>query len=109
MENTRECVPARLSRQLKLMSYWTMVAVVLIHAYNYTDTFLQPATRIAEGLRPGAVIEFFFSNALTRFATPVFFIISGYLFFAGVQKLTASLYVRKIKSRVISLAVPYVF
>lgn len=102
-------MPARLSRQLKLMSYWTMVAVVLIHAYNYTDTFLQPATRIAEGLRPGAVIEFFFSNALTRFATPVFFIISGYLFFAGVQKLTASLYVRKIKSRVISLAVPYVF
>ena len=39
----------------------------------------------------------------------MFFIISGYLFFAGVQKLTASLYVRKIKSRVISLAVPYVF
>ena len=34
MENTRERVPARLSRQLKLMSYWTMVAVVLIHAYN---------------------------------------------------------------------------
>ena len=60
MENTRERVPARLSRQLKLMSYWTMVAVVLIHAYNYADTFLQPATRIAEGLRPGAVIEFFF-------------------------------------------------
>lgn len=61
----------------------SMIAVVLTHAYNYTDTFLQPHTIITEGLHPGACVQYAISNAITRFAVPLFFMISVFLFFFG--------------------------
>lgn len=109
MEKRSERVPAYLSRKLRLLSFGSIVAVVLIHAYNYTDTFLQPSTRIAEGMYLPAMIEFFFSNALAHFANPLFFAISGYLLFAGLEAFAFADYVNTLKKRVISLVVPYMF
>lgn len=109
METVKERVPSYFSQKIRVLSFFTMIAVVYIHAYNYADTFLQPMTRIKEGMHIPAMIEFFFANALTRFAVPTFFLISGYLFFAGLQKFTAADYIGKIKSRIISLVVPYAF
>lgn len=74
-----------LSNKMKAASLISMLAVVFIHAYNYTDYFLQPGTLISEGLHLGACLEFLFSNALTRFAVPLFFAISGFFFFHGKQ------------------------
>ena len=76
----------------------SMIAVVFIHAYNYTDTFLQPHTLITEGLHPIACIQYAISNALTRFAVPVFFMISGFLFFFG-KEFGASFYAKQLKKR----------
>ena len=41
-----------LSKKISFLSLISMLAVVFIHAYNYTDTFLQPHTIITEGLHP---------------------------------------------------------
>ena len=109
MDKVKERVPAYFSQKLKVLSFFTMIAVVFIHAYNYTDTFLQPMTRISEGMYAPAMVEYFFANALTRFAVPVYFLISGYLFFAGIEEFKVLDYLKKIKSRVISLLVPYTF
>lgn len=83
---------------MKTLSLVSMLAVVLIHAYNYTDNFLQPQTLISEGMHLGACIEFLFSNALTRFAVPLFFAISGFFFFYKKQFGKAT-YLRQIKKR----------
>lgn len=42
-----------LSGKIKFLSALSMVFVVFIHAYNYTDTFLQPMTCITEGMHGG--------------------------------------------------------
>ena len=87
-----------LSKKISFLSLISMIAVVFTHAYNYTDTFLQPHTIITEGLHPVACIQYAISNAFTRFAVPMFFMISGFLFFAG-KKFGVSTYENQVKKR----------
>lgn len=87
-----------LSKKISFLSLVSMIAVVFTHAYNYTDTFLQPHTIITEGLHPVACVQYAISNALTRFAVPMFFMISGFLFFVG-KEFGASTYVKQVKKR----------
>ena len=95
-----------LSRKIKFISLFSMLAVVFIHSYNYKDSFLTPTTKISEGLNYFAMFEYFISNALARFAVPLYFIISGYLFFKNYTSVKES-YLKKLKSRTRSLIVPY--
>lgn len=47
-------------------------------------------------------------QTVSNICVPVFFIISGYLFFLGVDCFGKSLYVQKLRSRIRTLLVPYV-
>lgn len=105
--STRGAINPYLSRKLKILSLFSMICVVFIHAYNYTDTFLQPTTMITEGLHAGAFVQFLISNALARFATPLFFAISGFLFFAAFKKFTFKGYFVKLGKRCRTLLLPY--
>lgn len=96
-----------LSRKIKFISVFLMVGVVFIHSYNFKDSFLLPTTRISEGFNAAAMFEYFLSNELLRFAVPMFFAISGFLFFFTYEN-TAQCYLSKLKSRARSLLVPYV-
>lgn len=96
-----------LSRKIKFIAVFAMIAVVFVHSYNFKDNFLTPSTRISEGFNAAAMFEYFFSNELLRFAVPMFFAISGFLFFFTYEN-TASCYAKKLKSRVRSLLIPYV-
>ncbi len=87
-----------LSKKIAFLALVSMIAVVFVHAYNYTDTFLQPHTLITEGLHPIACIEYAVSNALTRFAVPMFFMVSGFLFFFG-KDFGARTYVKQVGKR----------
>lgn len=95
-----------LSSKIKIVSFITIIAVVFAHAYNWADNYLQPMTTITEGLNYSADIEYFISNGLVRFSVPVFFLISGYLFFYTF-KLSLTGYIYKLKSRFKSLVIPY--
>ena len=105
--NTRESIPPYLSRKIRFLSFFTIICVVFIHAYNYHDVELKPMTALYEGFQICPMIQFFISNALTRFANPLYFFISGYLFFAGVRRFNASVYAKKLKKRLITLMLPY--
>lgn len=96
-----------LSRKIKFLSLFLMVGVVFIHSYNYKDSFLTPTTTISEGFSLGAMFEYFISNGITRFVVPMFFAISGYLFFRTFN-LSLKCYGYKLKSRFFSLFIPYV-
>ena len=96
-----------LSRKLKFISVFAMAAVVFIHSYNFKDEFLTPTTRISEGFSFPAMFEYFFSNELFRFAVPLFFAISGFLFYFRYVN-TVRCYLSKLKKRLYTLLLPYV-
>ena len=96
-----------LSSKIKIISFISIVAVVFLHAYNWSDNFLLPTTVIYEGLYLSTFTEFFISNGLTRFAVPVFFMISGYLFYLTFE-FSKKGYWYKLKSRFKSLVIPYI-
>ena len=84
-----------------------MISVVFIHAYNYTDTFLQPETLISEGMNFNAMSQFWISNGVGRFAVPVFFAISGYLLFIKLEP-TFDSFGKALFKRVRTILLPFV-
>lgn len=95
-----------LSRKIKFISVFAMIGVIFIHSYNFKDLNLSITTRISEGFNGATMFEYFFSNELLRFAVPMFFALSGFLFFFKYEN-TVKGYVKKLKSRVKSLLIPY--
>lgn len=95
-----------LSRKIKFISLFAMIGVVFLHSYNFADRFLTPATRISEGFKLSAMFEYFVSNGLCRFAVPMFFMISGFLFFFKYENSIKG-YKSKIAKRSYSLLTPY--
>lgn len=75
--------------------------VVLIHTLQ-ADEHMEYGSLYHESL-------YFFQEAIGRSAVPVFFVISGYMFFYKVENLTKDIYKSKLKRRVTSLLVPYLF
>jgi surface polysaccharide O-acyltransferase-like enzyme len=80
------------------------VLVVFVHSYNID-------VRINNGLSysiSGFIVflEEFFSNGLNRIASPLFFIISGYLFFANISGRYED-FLLKLKKRFRTLVIPY--
>ncbi|MDX1933301.1 MAG: acyltransferase family protein [Capsulimonadales bacterium] len=95
-----------LSAKFRLLSFVSIVAVVYVHAYNLTDRYLLPWTLSTDPLTATAFIQMFVSNGLTRFAVPIFFAISGFLFF---RKFEPDLlwFADQFGKRLRSLAIPY--
>ncbi len=75
------------------------VLVVLIHSYN----------SVWQGIESGSfpTIPYFCSRILPAFAVPLFFAISGYLFFLKSPKFSATQYTDKLKKRFSTLLIPY--
>lgn len=83
-------------------------AVVFIHCFgpvelNLSDIHSNPLSiqSIYNYLR------IFFSNILPVFAVPIFFMLSGFLFFYKLEKFDMRVYVEKLKSRFRTLLMPY--
>lgn len=91
------------SKAIDLIRFPMIVGIVVIHAnYMNLDIYTPSATPLATGVMS------FFSEVVARCCVPLFFVISGYLFFRNVAVFTSGIYLRKIKSRVRSILQPYV-
>lgn len=94
----------KISVKLSFFSFWLIVAVVLLHAFNVQkgeDTW-----------HYAWLVENFLSNKLAQVAVPLFFFISGYLFFYNLDfsnKFDIKVYAEKWKKRFSSVVIPYVF
>lgn len=84
-----------LSKKMTFFSFWLMVGVVFIHSVVQNDISLS------------SIIQVFISHYLLQFCVPLFFIISGYLFFLNVNKMSSNIYLNKLKKRFKTLVVPY--
>ncbi len=89
-----------LSNKLKILSLIAMVLVVFIHSYIETTT---NNTLMSEAI---AFLQYFISQGVARVAVPIFFTISGYLYFLSYQNTTND-YIIKTKKRLKTLVLPY--
>lgn len=93
-----------LRTKIRFLSFFLIVLVVFVHSYNIDIKINNGIQYSSNGLV--FFIEEFFSQGLNRIASPLFFIISGYLFFANLNG-TAADFLRKLKKRIKTLIVPY--
>lgn len=96
-----------LSKKIKIISLYSIVLVVYIHAYNLKDRFLLPTTKISEGLNINSFFQYFISNGFARTGVPLFFAISGYLFYRSFEPSLKG-YLNKLSRRAYTLLLPYV-
>lgn len=72
-----------LSKKITIISFITMIMVVFLHANNLVINLKAGNIKINRGYN--SFIQDFFTQGITRVAVPIFFIISGYLFFLNVE------------------------
>ena len=88
-----------LSDKLRILSLISIIFVLYIHSNFHADEI--------EGMVMNDRFQEFISEMMGRCAVPLFYMVSGYLFFLKVPEEMASIY-GKIKKRVRTLVVPYV-
>lgn len=93
------------SSRLAALRFPLIVAVVFIHANNDRIGMPDPAGGIELWVH---WLRRFVSEGLAATAVPLFFLISGYLFFAGWD-FSKGAFVAKLRGRVRTLLVPYLF
>ena len=89
-----------LSNKLKILSSIAMVLVIFIHSFIETttnNTFITQSTTF---------LQYFISQGIARIAVPIFFLISGYLYFLSYKN-TKENYITKTKKRMRTLVLPY--
>lgn len=86
-------------KTIPIFKFILIMGVVLIHSNIY---HLTPSG--FNGYGPEIVN---FITSLMQVCVPSFFIISGYLFFYGVDNFTADVYKKKLSSRFKTLFIPY--
>ncbi len=92
-----------LSVKIKVISFLLMIMVVFIHSNNIE---LSADNILKNGY--SAFIQTFFCDGINLIAVPLFFAISGYLFFLNLEG-TLKEFVAKFHRRFKSLVVPYFF
>lgn len=97
----------QLSRLISCIRFPMIVLVVFIH--SNVGGLKMHGIVTDEG---GAIYRFvhdFVSLGVSACAVPLFFVISGYLFYANVKEWDIHVYLSKLKSRISTLFVPYLF
>ena len=95
-----------LRTKIKVLSFFLVVLVVIVHAYNIDVQTEPEGLYIINGLN--GFIQAFLCQGINRIASPLFFIISGYLFFVNLTGQRTD-FIRKVKKRFKTLIIPYVF
>ena len=96
------------SLRLNLLRFPLIVGVVFIHAYGSTAVFAGNEIGINQTDFVTDFIRNFISNGIARIAVPLFFLISGYLFFAGFEW-SKERYFVKLRARIKTLLIPFIF
>ena len=94
------------SQSLDLLRFPLAVVVLIIHTFDYGGPTVQGTSVAVDGLPFFLEITHFIDGFLRRQSVPIYFFISGYVFFLGV-KLTKEKYAQKLRNRVKTLLIPY--
>lgn len=95
-----------LSVKLKVISFFSMLLVVFLHSYNVVVNLDSEVILLDQGY--SSFIQNFFSQGICRIAVPLFFSISGYLFFLNTKG-DLNEFISKFNKRLKTIVVPYLF
>ena len=98
-------IPSAIGRKLKAMSLLLIMLVVLVHSVT-TDVKSSGLDASIRPISSAFLVQEFVANGIARSAVPLFFAISGYLFFHNLPFGFAQ-FVPKWKRRFRSLVIPY--
>lgn len=87
-----------LSEKIRNLSFFSILLVVLLHSQMI---FISTGYALW--------IQYFVTEELTRIAVPIFFAISGYLFFQNFSSPIKDFFGNKVKKRVRTVLIPYLF
>lgn len=96
------------SNTIDLLRFPLTIMVIFIHMNPNVINLLEADFELLSGRGIYNVIGIVFSHVLTHIAVPIFFLISGFLFFYNIPKLSWDAYKRKVKSRTKTLFIPYI-
>lgn len=95
------------SKTISFLRFPLIVGVVLIHSH-FTTIVISGVDLMEGGHFPAyTLISYLFSEIFSRIAVPLFFFISGFLFFYKVGSFTGQTYCQKLKKRAKTILVPY--
>lgn len=96
------------SQTIDWLRFPLIIAVVFIHNPNLPSDYALLSVKTDGFLICMSIYtKIFFSHVLAHIAVPIYFFISGYLFFLKTPILTREIYTDKLKSRFRSLVIPY--
>ncbi len=96
------------SERLSVLRFPLIIGVVFIHAYGTEVGLSNGAIGV---VNTGYWVDFcrdLVSQGIARVAVPLFFLMSGYLFFLGFS-FSVENYTKKVKSRLKTLLIPFLF
>ena len=83
---------------------YPLAALVVLRHVNFTNCF----TQLTDSAESAHLFIHMLTVGFASFAVPLFFAISGYLFFYGTKEFTFSIYRQKLGRRIRTLVIPYV-
>lgn len=95
-----------LSVKLKVISFFSMVMVVFLHSYNLVVNLNSGTVLLNQGY--STFVQNFISQGIARVAVPLFFSISGYLFFLNGRGELKE-FILKFNKRLKTIVIPYLF
>lgn len=97
------------SKTISFLRFPLIVGVVLIHT-NLCDIVIGGKPMFDPASYPvSEAIRYFCSNVLSRLAVPLFFFISGFLFFYKTTDFNWATYINKLQKRSRTILMPYIF
>lgn len=98
-----------LSNSITFLKFPLAILVVILHVDISTKPIENIGLNNLELTEPLYMqVSWLFSRYLAYAAVPAFFIISGFLLFYNVHEYNKDIYLRKVRSRVKSLLIPYI-
>lgn len=100
---------ALLSKVIEYLRFPLIVGVVFIHNFSSAITVGGVEIGATGDLPMFYYVSNLFSQVLARVAVPLFFFISGFLFFYKVENFNTPVYLSKLRKRFKTLLIPYLF
>ena len=94
-----------LSTKIRVVSFFLIVLVVFLHSFNLSVNFDESTLVINKGYN--SFIQYFVSKGLALVAVPLFFLISGFLFFKNINNGKFNDFYLKVKKRFQTILIPY--
>lgn len=94
------------SKTIDYLRFPLILGVILIHSYSRSITINGVEVLFADGFPINNIVQGLFSRVMGMFCVPLFFFMSGNLFFLNCN-LDFTAYKRKINNRIKTLFIPY--